>query len=49
MIEVGGLREAFDREFAGLEPHWFHTQDGTDCVCLIQAARLPRRHARARS
>lgn len=49
MIEVGGCREAFDREFGHLEPHWFHTEDGSDCVCLIQAARLDRRHARARS
>jgi ribosomal protein L3 glutamine methyltransferase len=49
MIEVGGGREAFEREFARLEPHWFHTQDGSDCVCLIQAARLARRHGRARS
>jgi ribosomal protein L3 glutamine methyltransferase len=49
MIEVGGLRDAFDREFGRLQPHWFHTEDGSDCVCLIQAARLPRRQARARS
>ena len=49
MIEVGGLRDAFDREFGRLQPHWFHTEDGTDCVCLIQAARLPRPQARARS
>ena len=49
MIEVGGGREAFEREFGHLEPHWFHTEDGSDCVCLIQAARLPRRQARARS
>jgi ribosomal protein L3 glutamine methyltransferase len=49
MIEVGGGRDAFEREFGRLEPHWFHTEDGSDCVCLIQAARLPRRHARARS
>ena len=49
MIEVGGGRDAFEREFGRLEPHWFHTDDGSDCVCLIQAARLPRRHARARS
>jgi len=40
MIEVGGGRVAFDREFGRLEPHWFHTEDGSDCVCLIQAARL---------
>lgn len=40
LIEVGGLRAAMDREFAALEPHWLHTQDGSDCVCLIHAARL---------
>jgi ribosomal protein L3 glutamine methyltransferase len=49
MIEVGGGRDAFEREFGRLEPHWFHTDDGTDCVCLIQAARLARPQARARS
>ena len=40
VIEVGGLRDAIDREFAALEPHWLHTEDGSDCVCLFQAARL---------
>jgi ribosomal protein L3 glutamine methyltransferase len=40
MIEVGGCRELFEREFGQLEPHWFHLEDGSDCVCLIQAARL---------
>jgi ribosomal protein L3 glutamine methyltransferase len=49
MIEVGGGRDAFEREFGKLEPHWFHTEDGTDCVCLIQAARLSGRQARVRS
>ena len=49
MIEVGGGREAFEREFGHLEPHWFHSEDGADCVCLLQAARLARRQARARS
>jgi ribosomal protein L3 glutamine methyltransferase len=49
MIEVGGGREAFEREFGHLQPHWFHTSDASDCVCLLQAARLTRRHARARS
>jgi ribosomal protein L3 glutamine methyltransferase len=49
MIEVGGMRAAFEREFGHLEPHWFHTVDGSDCVCLIQAERLAARHARARS
>jgi ribosomal protein L3 glutamine methyltransferase len=49
MIEVGGGREAFEREFGHLEPHWFHTEDASDCVCLLQAARLSKRHSRARS
>jgi ribosomal protein L3 glutamine methyltransferase len=49
MIEVGGGREAFEREFGRLEPHWFHTEDASDCVCVLQAARLSRRHSRARS
>jgi ribosomal protein L3 glutamine methyltransferase len=40
LIEVGGLRAAMDREFAALEPHWLHTADGADCVCVIHAARL---------
>jgi ribosomal protein L3 glutamine methyltransferase len=40
LIEVGGLRVAMDREFAALEPHWLHTADGADCVCVIHAARL---------
>ena len=42
VIEVGGLRAAIAREFAALEPHWLHTQDGSDCVVLFQAARLCR-------
>jgi ribosomal protein L3 glutamine methyltransferase len=49
LIEVGGGRAAFDREFGHLEPHWFHTADGSDCACLIQAERLAPRHGRARS
>ncbi len=40
LIEVGGLRAAMDREFAALEPHWLSTADGTDCVCVMHAARL---------
>jgi ribosomal protein L3 glutamine methyltransferase len=40
LIEVGGLRDAMDREFASLEPHWLHTHDGSDCVCVIHAAKL---------
>lgn len=40
VIEVGGLRPAIEREFRALEPHWLHTEDGSDCVVLFQAARL---------
>lgn len=40
MIEVGGCRKAVDRDFGHLQPHWFHTLDGSDCVCLFQAERL---------
>ncbi len=40
LIEVGGLRRAMEREFAALKPQWLHTQDGSDCVCLIRAERL---------
>ena len=35
-----GLCAAMDKEFAALEPHWLHTEDGADCVCVIHAARL---------
>jgi ribosomal protein L3 glutamine methyltransferase len=40
LIEVGGLRETIDREFAALDPHWLLTEDGTDCVCAIHAKLL---------
>jgi len=40
LIEVGGLREAMEREFAALRPQWLPTEDGSDCVCLIEACRL---------
>lgn len=49
MIEIGGGRAAFEKEFGHLQPHWFHTEDGSDCVCLLQAARLRGLHGRARS
>jgi ribosomal protein L3 glutamine methyltransferase len=45
VIEVGGLRVAMDREFAALDPHWLPTHDGSDCVCVIHAARLQGRRA----
>ena len=40
LIEVGGLQAAMNREFAALQPEWLSTADGSDCVCLIHAARL---------
>jgi ribosomal protein L3 glutamine methyltransferase len=40
VLEVGGLRAAMDRAFPELDLHWLHTEDGEDCVCVIQAARL---------
>lgn len=40
LLEVGGLRAAMDREFAALEPHWLQTRDGSDCICVVNAARL---------
>jgi ribosomal protein L3 glutamine methyltransferase len=45
LIEVGGLRTAMDREFAALDLHWLQTVDGSDCVCVINAARLKKWHA----
>ena len=50
VIEVGGLRQAMDREFAALAPRWLATEDGSDCICLIEAGALrawrPRRGRR---
>ena len=43
VLEVGGLRAAMDRAFPELDLHWLHTEDGEDCVCAVQAARLLRR------
>lgn len=40
VLEVGGLRPAMDRAFPALDLHWLHTEDGEDCVCVVQAARL---------
>jgi ribosomal protein L3 glutamine methyltransferase len=40
LIEVGGLQAAINREFARLEPHWLQTEDGSDCVCVVHAAKL---------
>jgi ribosomal protein L3 glutamine methyltransferase len=40
VLEVGGLRTAMDKAFPALDLHWLHTEDGEDCVCVVQAARL---------
>jgi ribosomal protein L3 glutamine methyltransferase len=40
VLEVGGLRAAMDKAFPELDLHWLHTEDGEDCVCVVQAARL---------
>ena len=42
LIEVGGLRAAMDAAFGHLRLRWLSTKDGSDCVCLIEARRLPR-------
>ena len=41
LIEAGGLRAAMEAAFGRLGLRWLPTQDGTDCVCLIEARRLP--------
>jgi ribosomal protein L3 glutamine methyltransferase len=40
VLEVGGLRKAMDNAFPELDLHWLHTDDGEDCVCVVQAQRL---------
>lgn len=40
VLEVGGLRAAMDRVWPELNLHWLHTEDGEDCVCVVQAHRL---------
>ncbi|AWI08439.1 50S ribosomal protein L3 N(5)-glutamine methyltransferase [Ereboglobus luteus] len=40
VIEVGGLRRAMEGAFGALGLHWLHTEDGSDCVCLVQAKHL---------
>ncbi|HZL46977.1 MAG TPA: 50S ribosomal protein L3 N(5)-glutamine methyltransferase [Opitutaceae bacterium] len=41
LIEVGGLRDAMKAAFDRLKLRWLPTQDGANCVCLIEARRLP--------
>jgi len=40
VIEVGGLRDAVEKEFGALEPEWLPTEDGSDCVFLVREERL---------
>jgi len=40
VLEVGALQKAMNREFKALKLQWLPTQDGSHCVCLIQAERL---------
>jgi ribosomal protein L3 glutamine methyltransferase len=40
LIEVGGLGEVMEREFAELALRWLPTEDESNCVCLIQGAAL---------
>ena len=39
-VEIGGLRKAVNREFAALAPEWLETEDGSNCVFFVRAARL---------
>ncbi len=40
LIEVGGLHDEINREFASLKPQWLATEDGSDCVVLFAAKNL---------
>jgi ribosomal protein L3 glutamine methyltransferase len=40
VIEVGALQRAMNKEFKALRPQWLHTEDGSNCVCLIHAGLL---------
>ncbi len=40
LIEVGGLRPTMEAAFGHLRLRWLPTQDGSNCVCLIEARRL---------
>jgi ribosomal protein L3 glutamine methyltransferase len=41
VLEVGALQRAMNREFKALRPQWLPTADGSNCICLIRAERLP--------
>jgi ribosomal protein L3 glutamine methyltransferase len=40
LIEVGGLHAAMETAFGHLRLRWLPTQDGTNCVCAVEARRL---------
>lgn len=40
LIEVGGLQTAMENTYGSLKLRWLPTQDGSNCVCLIEARRL---------
>ncbi len=40
LIEVGGLKEAMNDEFAHLKLDWLPSQDGSNCICAIEARHL---------
>lgn len=40
LIEVGGLKEAMNNEYAHLGLEWLPSQDGANCICAIEARRL---------
>jgi len=40
LIEVGGLHAAMEAAFGRLKLRWLPTEDGSNCVCLIEARRL---------
>lgn len=39
-LEVGQAKAALAAKLSELDPHWLHTGDGEDCVCVITAKRL---------
>lgn len=43
VIEVGGLHEEINREFASLKPRWIATEDESNCVVLFEARHLARK------
>ncbi len=40
LLEVGGLRAAMERTYGHRHLRWLPTQDGANCVCLLEARHL---------